>query len=126
LTGGPNFKVLVDVSLFGRGTIIKKRCRRGFKTRKLDSWSNDCFEDKFAKSDPWKYFTSAYERTKYQRHLDIIKDRSTNPNAQKILEIGSAEGAQTLLLADQFPKANITAIEISSHSAGRHGRCSPK
>jgi tRNA1(Val) A37 N6-methylase TrmN6 len=47
------------------------------------------------------------------------KDRSTNSDAQKILEIGSAESAQTLLLADQFPKANITAIEIYSNALRR-------
>jgi len=89
----------------------------GFRTRALDPWAIDYFEDKFAKPDPWKYFTSIYERTKYQRQLDIIKDR--NPNPRRILEIGSAEGAQTLLLADQFPEANITAIEISSNALGR-------
>jgi trans-aconitate methyltransferase len=87
------------------------------QTIALDSWSIDYFEDKFAKPDPWKYFTSIYERTKYQRQLDIIKDR--NPNPQRILEIGSAEGAQTHLLAEQFPEANITAIEISSNALGR-------
>lgn len=89
----------------------------GFWTKALDPWSIDYFEDKFAKPDPWKYFTSIYERTKYQRQLDIIKDRNQNP--QRILEIGSAEGAQTLLLAAQFPEANITAIEISSNALGR-------
>lgn len=91
--------------------------REGFKTKALDPWSVDYFEDRFAKSDPWKYFTSTYERTKYQRQLDIVKDR--NPNPKRILEIGSAEGAQTLLLADQFPDASITAIEISSNASGR-------
>ena len=89
----------------------------GFWTKALDPWSIDYFEDKFAKPDPWKYFTSIYERTKYQRQLDIIKDRNQNP--QRILEIGSAEGAQTLLLAAQFPEANITAIEISSNALRR-------
>lgn len=87
------------------------------ETTALDQWSIDYFEDKFAKPDPWKYFTSIYERTKYQRQLDVIEDR--NPNPQRILEIGSAEGAQTLLLADQFPEANITAIEISSNALAR-------
>jgi len=36
------------------------------------------------------------------------------PNPARILEVGSAEGAQTLLLANQFPNAKVTGIEISS------------
>ena len=36
------------------------------------------------------------------------------PNPARILEVGSAEGAQTLLLANQFPNATVTGIEISS------------
>jgi len=36
------------------------------------------------------------------------------PNPARILEVGSAEGAQTLLLANQFPNAKINGIEISS------------
>jgi hypothetical protein len=94
---------------FSEGLAFYKKYAKGdSETIALDPWSIDYFEDKFAKPDPWKYFTTIYERTKYQRQLDIIKDR--NPNPQSILEIGSAEGAQTLLLADQFPEANITAI----------------
>ena len=83
----------------------------------LEPWSIDYFEDMFAKPDPWKYRTSHYERMKYQRQLDIIKDR--NPDPQRILEIGCAEGAQTLLLAEQFPRARITAVEISSNAFKR-------
>ena len=102
---------------WGDIVVNKKISEKGFQTKALEPWSIDYFEDKFAKSDPWKYFTSTYERTKYQRQLDVIKYR--NPNPQRILEIGSAEGAMTLLLADQFPEANITAIEISSNALGR-------
>jgi ubiquinone/menaquinone biosynthesis C-methylase UbiE len=80
-------------------------------------WAIDYFEEKFAKPDPWKYFTSAYEKIKYQRQLNIIKDRSPDP--QKILEIGCAEGAMTLLLAESFQSSRITAIEISSNAFRR-------
>ncbi len=85
--------------------------------KSLQSWTLDYFEDKFAKPDPWMYFTSPYERTKYQRQLDIIKDRSQNP--QEILEIGCAEGAMTLLLARSVQDARITAVEISSKAFRR-------
>jgi trans-aconitate methyltransferase len=80
-------------------------------------WSIDYFDVKFMKPDPWKYLTSPYERTKYQRQLDIIKDRYPDP--QNILEIGCAEGAQTLLLAKRFPEARITSVEISSNAFRR-------
>jgi SAM-dependent methyltransferase len=74
-------------------------------------WAIDYFEEKFAKPDPWKYFTSLYERTKYERQIDVINDR--NPDPEKILEIGCAEGAMTLLLAESFRGSRITAIDIS-------------
>ncbi len=80
-------------------------------------WAVDYFEEMFIKPDPWKYFTSPFEQTKYRRQLDIIKDRYPDP--QKILEIGGAEGAQTLLLAGQFPRAKITSVEISSKAFRR-------
>jgi ubiquinone/menaquinone biosynthesis C-methylase UbiE len=35
------------------------------------------------------------------------------PDPVRILEVGSAEGAQTLLLANQFPKSKIIGVEIS-------------
>lgn len=83
----------------------------------LEPWSKDYFEDMFAKTDPWKYRTSHYERMKYLRQLEIIRDRIPDP--KRILEIGCAEGAQTLLLAEQFRRARITAVEISSNAFKR-------
>ncbi len=66
----------------------------------INPWTIEYLEDKFAKPDPWRYSTSDYEQLKYERQLDAIKDRSPNP--QRMLEIGSAEGAYTLKLARQF------------------------
>lgn len=80
-------------------------------------WTAEYFEEKFINHDPWKYFTSSYEQIKYRRQLDVIMDRRPNPN--RILEIGSAEGAYTLMLADKFPLAKITGIELSSHAIER-------
>jgi tRNA1(Val) A37 N6-methylase TrmN6 len=85
--------------------------------KELHPWTTDYFEEKFEEPDPWKYFASSYEKIKYRRQLDIIQDRCPNPD--KILEIGSAEGAQTLLLAETFPEAKITAVEISSKAIQR-------
>jgi trans-aconitate methyltransferase len=83
----------------------------------ITQWSVEYFEEKFTNPDPWKYLTSYYERAKYQRQLDVIADRVANP--QNILEIGPAEGAHTFLLAQLFPGAKITAIEISSRALKR-------
>jgi SAM-dependent methyltransferase len=80
-------------------------------------WTVEYLEEKFAKPDPWRYRTSPYEQTKYKRQIEIIKDRMPGP--EKILEIGSAEGAHTLMLAESFPSARITAIEISSKAIKR-------
>ncbi len=83
----------------------------------LEPWTVDYLEEKFAKPDPWKYLTSPYERTKYKRQIEIIRDR--RPQPERILEIGSAEGAHTLMLLESFPSATITAVEISSKAIGR-------
>ncbi len=82
-----------------------------------DPWTVGYLEEKFTSSDPWRYFTSDYEQTKYKRQLDVIIDRMPDP--RKILEIGSAEGAQTLMLAECFPLARITGIEISVNAIKR-------
>lgn len=79
-----------------------------------DPWTAEYLEEKFANPDPWKYFTSSYEQTKYRRQLAVIIDRKPNP--KKILEIGSAEGAFTIMLAEQFPSAQITCVDLSAHA----------
>ncbi len=82
-----------------------------------EPWTVDYLEEKFAKPDPWKYLTTPYEQTKYKRQIEIIRDR--RPQPRRILEIGSAEGAHTLMLLESFPSAAITAVEISSNAIGR-------
>ncbi len=82
-----------------------------------EPWTVDYLEEKFARPDPWKYLTSPYEQTKYRRQIEIIRDR--RPRPERILEIGSAEGAHTLMLLESFPSVVITAVEISSKAIGR-------
>ncbi len=82
-----------------------------------DPWTIDYLEEKFAKPDPWRYLTSPYEQTKYKRQIEIIKDR--RPSPRKIIEIGSAEGAHTLMLAENFQSASITAIEVLPKAIAR-------
>jgi SAM-dependent methyltransferase len=85
-----------------------------------ESWEKEYLEEKFSNPDPWNYFSSPYEQKKYCRQIDAMVDRHPSPG--QILEIGSAEGAHTLLLAKQLPSARITAIEISSQAAQRAKR----
>jgi SAM-dependent methyltransferase len=85
--------------------------------RDTDSWTADYFNEKFAAPDPWGYFTSGYEHLKYMRQIHLIADRAPGPG--RILEIGSAEGAHTIMLLEQFPTAMITAVELSSRAIDR-------
>ncbi len=82
-----------------------------------DPWTVEYLEEQFINSDPWKYFSSDYEQIKYRRQLDVIADR--RPDPQRILEIGSAEGAHTIMIAERFQSAQITGVELSSHAIER-------
>lgn len=69
------------------------------------------FDKAFATEDPWRYSLSEYERNKYLRQLEAI--RKFCPRPQSVLEIGCAEGVFTALLADAFPRTEITGVDIS-------------
>ncbi len=51
-----------------------------------------------------------------QRLIEEIKDL---PDARTILEIGCGTGGYTLLIADAFPRASITAVDISGAMLAR-------
>jgi len=78
--------------------------------------AKEYFEKEFEHEDPFHFFTSGYEQCKYKKEIGLIKNRVI---PKRILEIGCAEGAHTKLLAEAFPKAQITAVEISSNAIGR-------
>lgn len=75
------------------------------------------FEAVFEREDPWGYFVSEYQKGKYIRQLEAIKQYSLSP--QNILEIGCAEGAHTLMLARTFPGASILGVDISKTAVRR-------
>ena len=85
--------------------------------RKSDVWTKEYFEKEFEKKDPWKFFTSDYEQKKYKRQIYLIKDRKKNP--KRILEIGCAEGAHTIMLSQEFPQAKIDAVDLSDTAIQR-------
>jgi cyclopropane fatty-acyl-phospholipid synthase-like methyltransferase len=77
----------------------------------------DYLERRYEHTDPWAFETSAYERQKYDRQLRAIDDRVEDPD--RILELGSAEGAFTSRLADEFPSAEIHGVEFVSEAVQR-------
>lgn len=75
------------------------------------------FEEVFKKEDPWRYFSCEYEKGKYVRQIEAVKQYFLHP--QNILEIGCAEGAYTLMLAKAFPEASILGVDISKTAVKR-------
>lgn len=75
------------------------------------------FEKVFEKEDPWGYFVSEYQKGKYVKQIEAIKQYYLYP--QNILEIGCAEGAHTLMLARAFPEASILGVDISKNAVKR-------
>jgi len=75
------------------------------------------FEEVFTKEDPWRYFSCEYEKGKYLRQIEAVKQYALHP--QNILEIGCAEGAHTLMLARAFPGARILGVDISKTAVKR-------
>jgi peptidoglycan/xylan/chitin deacetylase (PgdA/CDA1 family) len=73
------------------------------------------FEQTFAvRSDPWSY-TSDYEQRKYEQTLSLVPD-----GVQRALEIGCAEGAFTLRLAQHAP--SVLACDVSMVALSRAAR----
>lgn len=82
-------------------------------------WTKEHFDREFENPDPWRFFSSEYEQTKYKRQIDIMKALAASP--KRILEMGCAEGAHTIMLARAFPRSQITAMDISSLAIARAG-----
>jgi trans-aconitate methyltransferase len=81
-------------------------------------WTKRYFDEIYLRQDPWYFFSSDYEQEKYLRQIRLIKEHLRMP-PNEILELGCAEGAHTLLLANKFPDAYITGIDISTHAINK-------
>ena len=79
--------------------------------------AKEYFEKEFENPDPWNFLTSNYEQKKYVRQINLVRDRIPYP--ERILEIGCGEGAHTIMIAKEFPEAEIIGIDISSTAIGR-------
>jgi len=82
-------------------------------TKKIESNFNDIYAEQ---ADPWSFLSSEYEAVKYKKHIELIKSCFI-PN--EILEIGCGIGAQTKSLAEAFPNAHITGVDLSENAIDR-------
>ena len=69
------------------------------------------FEKTFTNEDPWHCCVSQYERTKYLRQVEAIREFCPQPKS--ILEVGCAEGVFTAMLSQTFPQTKVTGVDIS-------------
>lgn len=72
-----------------------------------------CYRDRV---DPWDYWKSTYEITKYHEQISLVAQFG---NPKRILEVACSTGAHTKLIHEAFPEATITAVDISSTAIGR-------
>lgn len=92
------FRALSLLSSRGQGVLLR---------RYFDWWHR--------RPDPWNMGTDAYEQGKYAATLKQVPDRPY----RRILEVGCSEGVFTRMLADTYPEAEITGVDISERALAR-------
>lgn len=76
------------------------------------------FERRYRRPDPWGYH-SAYEQTKYERTLAVLR-----PRYRRILEVGCSEGRFTVRLAERGDE--VWGVDLSPTAVERaRARCRP-
>lgn len=65
--------------------------------------------------DPWKLATDEYEQYKYRTTLEQLPDRPY----RSILDVGCSEGVFTCMLAENYPEARVTGLDISARALER-------
>jgi SAM-dependent methyltransferase len=71
------------------------------------------FDGLWAQGDYWALETSAYDRARYRRYLELLRDR----HYRRGLEIGAGAGAFTRLLAPEV--GQLVALEVSEQAIER-------
>lgn len=64
--------------------------------------------------DPWDYYESTYEATKYDRTLAAAVERVASEDVTRILELGCGNGAFTGRLVETYPDAEVTGVDHST------------
>lgn len=83
-------------------------------------FGKEYFEKVFQRHFPWGRSTSEYEAVKYRRQIEAMKQNAPSP--KRILEVGCAEGAFTIMVASAFPEAEILSVDISHRALERARR----
>jgi protein-L-isoaspartate O-methyltransferase len=79
-----------------------------------DRLDREYFEKLYARStDPWNFESSPYELRKYERTLDVLRDRGY----ERALEVGGSIGVFTAMLAPLC--GSLLSIDVSSQAAER-------
>ncbi|MFC5824609.1 class I SAM-dependent methyltransferase [Nonomuraea insulae] len=95
---GGVFTLLTLVPAPGQGRILR---------RYFDWWHRN--------PDPWGYATESYELFKYRRTLEVLPASGY----RTILDVGCSEGLFTRQLAEAYPDARVTGLDISERALSR-------
>ncbi|MWV40376.1 class I SAM-dependent methyltransferase [Natrialba sp. INN-245] len=66
--------------------------------------------------DPWGFWESEYEAQKYDRTIAPVRDRRSSDEIGSILDLGCGNGAATATVADAFPHADVTGVDVSERA----------
>ena len=88
----------------------------------MDEKARTFFEDLWERGDPWELETSEFERGKYKRQFEILKDRSY----ARALELGCGAGCFTRMLALITEKTVALDISPSAISRARAAGMTPQ
>jgi len=75
------------------------------------------FDKEFERDDPWHLNNCKGQHVKYLRQIELIQ--LLTPAPASILEVGCAEGKHTAMLAQAFPGAAVTGVDISDAAVAR-------
>jgi predicted TPR repeat methyltransferase len=87
--------------------------------QEIDQKARAFFEELWERGDYWNLETSAYERAKYERQMELLRPR----HYRRALEIGCGSGCFTRRLADIAD--HVLAMDISAAAIARARAASP-
>ncbi len=62
------------------------------------------------------FWESEYEAQKYDRTIAPVRDRRSSDEIGSILDLGCGNGAATATVADAFPDADVTGVDVSERA----------
>src|ERR1700740_1063447 len=92
---------------------MQDNCKLSMEANNIEEYFNSIHKEN---DNPWNFWDSEYEQTKYIQQIQLVKDHIKPTN---ILEIGCSTGAHTVIIRNHFPDATITAVDISEAAVER-------